>query len=98
MGKSDTICWRCKNSTGKCCWSRNFMAVPGWNAQPTLIKNYTVNGDVIFDNSYIVHKCPLFEHDGLESCEEMAKRLGLDKTSMMRKIKIMRGSQDEDLL
>lgn len=98
MGKKDTICWRCKNSTGRCCWSKEFKPVPGWNAQQTVIKNYTASGDIVFDSSYVVKMCPMFLKDGLETFDEMANRLGVDKSTMIEKIKILRGNEDEYLL
>lgn len=58
----DTICWDCKKATGFCSWSEKFIPVEGWKATPTIVKianNYGKNKT--FDDSFIVHECPLFE-------------------------------------
>lgn len=52
------ICWRCKNATGGCSWSRFLQPVDGWTAIPTTIKN-TAEGDTY--NSFKILYCPLFD-------------------------------------
>jgi hypothetical protein len=60
--KKDTICWECKRSTGFCSWSEKFIPVEGWEATPTIIKIANNTGkNKATDESFIVHKCPLFE-------------------------------------
>lgn len=57
---SKSICWYCQNSTNSGCpWSRNFIPVPGWQAEKT---NFNFSK---YDNykSYIVKECPLFVQD-----------------------------------
>lgn len=50
-----SICCTCKNSTGLCSWSHNFIPVKGWEAEQTTIHN--LNGDIV---SYKVFKCPKY--------------------------------------
>ena len=59
MAKQDSLCWNCARATKKCCWSRKFKPVPGWNATPTKI--YVAENK--YDDSYMVHSCPLFKKD-----------------------------------
>lgn len=56
-----------KNSkTGKshtfhgCPWVSNFVAVPGWDAEKTIVKNRLGN-EPSYQDSYNVKSCPLFE-------------------------------------
>lgn len=55
---ANSLCWKCKNATGFCSWSREFEPVQGWEAVKTIIKNQ--NGIL---ESYEVKKCPSFEKD-----------------------------------
>ena len=63
--KHDTLCWDCAKATGKCSWSKNFVPVEGWEADPTKVKNgfITWKGRKIFSlvDSFDVHECPEFE-------------------------------------
>jgi len=52
-----TICWDCRNATGKCSWSKDFTPVAGWVAEPTVIRSNYGTGI----QSYIVKRCPLFK-------------------------------------
>ena len=57
-----TLCWSCKRATGFCSWSEDFTPVEGWEATPTKVKLAARNGNNrLFVDSYLVHKCPLFE-------------------------------------
>lgn len=51
-------CWTCTKACGGCSWSRNFIPVPGWKAEPTHIPS---NGD--FADSYRIIECPEYEPD-----------------------------------
>lgn len=55
----DTLCWDCKKATGgsDCPWANKFKPVEGWTATPTIVKVAGIREE----NSFIVHKCPLFE-------------------------------------
>ena len=47
------LCCTCKNACGGCLWSRYFIPIPGWDAEPTIVKDS--EGDFA---SYKIHKCP----------------------------------------
>lgn len=56
--KRQTICWYCKKAYGHCSWSNGtFTPVPGWDATYSPIKSSPTG----FEDSYIVHACPLYE-------------------------------------
>lgn len=59
--KHKTLCWECEWAGGKdkkCPWATNFQPVPGWEAIPS-----TEDKNPIYDDSFTVRKCPLFEID-----------------------------------
>lgn len=56
-GHSNTLCWDCKNASGRCSWSQSFTPVEGWQARKT-----HVNGNVGDGQSYLVEMCPLFAY------------------------------------
>lgn len=49
------LCWRCKNACGGCSWSKSFIPVEGWDADPVVIKDS--EGDI---DSYKIKRCPQF--------------------------------------
>lgn len=49
------ICWDCQNAYGRCSWSRCYMPVKGWEANPT--KVIDKDGDFY---SYDIKVCPEF--------------------------------------
>lgn len=51
--KRDTLCWNCQNACCGCSWSREFLPVAGWKAEPTIL-----SGDGNTVKSYNVKKCP----------------------------------------
>lgn len=53
---SDTICWDCKKSGGRCSWSASHIPVEGWEAKETWIK---LPEKVL--PSFCVIRCPEFE-------------------------------------
>lgn len=57
--KPQTICYNCKTPSPTCPWKYNFTPVPGWDAEPTVVK---MNSHQSFD-SYHVKACPLFEEN-----------------------------------
>lgn len=79
-----SLCWKCKNAVKGCCWSKNFIPVPGWLAIPTKIKQYAVglNGYKTID-SFRVVKCPKFEPDE-KSDFELALELGVSLRTIQR--------------
>jgi hypothetical protein len=48
-------CWRCERACGGCTWSKNGKPVDGWEATPTIIRDYI--GDF---PSYKITYCPEF--------------------------------------
>jgi hypothetical protein len=60
-----------------CPWATELVAVPGWKAEKTIIKNPEAFGGK--QNSYIVYECPYFEPDTREetAIEEIIGALGL---------------------
>ena len=53
--KREQLCCRCQNACGGCSWSRKFVPVDGWVANPTIIKDS--EGDI---TSYRIISCPEF--------------------------------------
>ena len=47
------LCCTCKKACGGCLWSKYFLPLIGWDAEPTIIKDS--EGDF---SSYRIHKCP----------------------------------------
>lgn len=54
--ENDQLCYKCKNATGGCPWSDNFLPVKGWDAEPTVIKD-SIIGDI---PSFKIKHCPQF--------------------------------------
>lgn len=52
------LCWRCKNATGGCSWSRCLKPIEGWKAKKITIKDSM--GDF---TSYRITYCPEFVQD-----------------------------------
>ena len=61
---SQQCCWFCENATKpwKCPWVDRFKEIPGWKAEPTIIKN-RVGRKVFIANSFNISFCPLFVSD-----------------------------------
>lgn len=59
----ESLCWTCQRATGFCSWSRHFEAVPGWEAEPTTIKNGYGRGYDEYVSSFEVKSCPLYIKD-----------------------------------
>lgn len=58
---SKTICWTCQNACGGCSWSKSFLPVEGWEAEPhTLYANDSGHAPV---QSYEVLCCPEYLPD-----------------------------------
>lgn len=65
MRHEHTLCWDCAKAVGgKCPWASRAEPVEGWRARKTRIKFHQW-GTVIYDKSYVVYYCPLFERDAL---------------------------------
>lgn len=62
--KQPTLCWDCARAYGGrdtgCSWSRRFVPVKGWDAEPTVMHA----GSAGETESYCVRKCPEFVRDG----------------------------------
>lgn len=58
--RKSTLCWKCKKATCKCSWSKNFIPVKGWKAEPTkVLSRNSARSDRTVD-SYLVLECPEF--------------------------------------
>ena len=55
-------CFFCKNACGKCLWSKLFVPIPGWDAEPSVIRGFSGKRYVI-TKTFWIKKCPLFEDD-----------------------------------
>ena len=53
--RNDQLCWKCKNATGGCIWSRYLKPIDGWEAKQVKRKD----GDM----TYKITSCPQFIHD-----------------------------------
>lgn len=51
-----------------CPWVEAFVAVPGWTAEKTLVKNRLGN-NAFYQKSYLVTACPHYEFDGRKEVE-----------------------------
>ncbi len=57
-------CWDCANACGGCPWSAKFQPVPGWDAEPVIIRNHLNRGEENFSaKSYKIYACPQFRAD-----------------------------------
>lgn len=56
-GKANELCFHCDNACGGCNWSRAFRPVPGWTAEPTLLRTDRRAGTC---SSYHITACPEF--------------------------------------
>lgn len=69
--RSFTLCWDCKNATGNCSWSQDFIPVEGWLADeqpPNGAKPST---------TYTVYSCPKFERDAFDGGARRIKEVSL---------------------
>ena len=58
---SKTICWTCQNACGGCSWSKSFIPVEGWEAEPAMLyAKDKAHGGV---QSYEVLRCPEYIPD-----------------------------------
>ena len=63
------ICFDCKRASGRCPWSETdpvtnktrFAPVPGWTAQETMLNLGTSHGKRMWQQTYHITDCPLFE-------------------------------------
>lgn len=88
---SDSLCWKCSRSTdSSCSWSRAFIPVEGWDAEPT--ERYSE----VYKTSYCVRSCPQFKaYDkrplkdiGTEKlCDAVMARVGADYMKILMSIK-----------
>ena len=65
--KHMTLCWDCEKAFGRCSWSKDFVPVENWNAEPTKVWN---GKDYV--ESFDVYECPEFE------LRERLKKRGAD--------------------
>lgn len=64
--KEESPCWNCGNACGGCSWSRDFVPVPGWDADANILADGTMRG-------YTIRYCPEQIPDDHESfkCREI---------------------------
>lgn len=60
LGVRKQICWYCKKCIGKCSWSKDYIPVPGWDAEEDCL-NYPDGGMHKKILTYKIFDCPLFE-------------------------------------
>ena len=48
-------CFSCRNSGGRCAWSRDYAPIPGWKAEPIKLR---ANGRKPMEDSFKVLDCP----------------------------------------
>ena len=54
-------CWDCANACGGCSWSEKGEPVPGWKAEPIIIRNNMGRDPDDFSaKSYRIYACPKF--------------------------------------
>lgn len=57
-------CWDCANAYGGCSWSAKGEPVPGWKAEPVIIRNnLNRDPDDFSAKSFKIYACPLFRAD-----------------------------------
>lgn len=57
----DQLCWDCANACGGCSWSAKGEPVPGWKAEPVIIRNHLNRGSENFSaKSFKIYSCPKF--------------------------------------
>lgn len=56
LRKRLAICWYCENAEGGCEWTRCFKPVPGWDAEPRIVKDD--EGDI---RTYHIRSCPKYK-------------------------------------
>lgn len=59
----ESLCWDCAHAVGGCCWSSDFVPVPGWNAleRPIMANNGTYSS-----TSFMVMECPQFRAESVK--------------------------------
>lgn len=61
MDRKATLCWFCDKATcSGCSWSKEFKPVEGWDAEPTLVTQWSGKGKPRQTSSYMVYSCPDF--------------------------------------
>ena len=54
-------CWDCANACGGCSWSARGEPIPGWKAEPVIIRNHLDRGPENFSaKSFKIYACPQF--------------------------------------
>lgn len=56
--KPKQLCFDCRKAVGGCPWSRSFIPIDGWTAEPTIINQCYDKTE-----SYQITACPLFVSD-----------------------------------
>ena len=62
--KRETLCWSCQRAVKGCSWSKSFVPIKGWVAEPNILKpvsNKYCEKKII--KSYCVISCPLYLKD-----------------------------------
>ena len=60
--RTTNICFDCAKACGGCSWSKRFEPVPGWTAEPVVIKSFeTLLGGPKFTKTFHITACPQFE-------------------------------------
>lgn len=64
LASGGQICWRCKNATGGCSWSKNLTPVKDWIAEPRIIRNYdNILRTYEEIHTYKIKYCPMFDQE-----------------------------------
>lgn len=96
--KKDTLCWSCKKACCGCSWSKFFIPVKGWVAEPTIIADKAETYKI---NSYHVKSCPKYINEGIsktKTYKELAAELGISvRTFFRRKAKLKKGGENMTL-
>ncbi len=67
--RKSSICLDCKNSVGKCCWSRHLLPVEGWKAEKRKVRS-----SVGVAETYCVSECPQFERESERKANPVSSR------------------------
>ena len=57
LGRREQLCWSCDKCISGCSWSRDFVPVPGWDADA----DYHTRSDARDIKTYKIYDCPEFK-------------------------------------
>ena len=80
MESNGQICFDCENARGKCSWSKDFIPIPGWKAEPTRVLMAEVTTKAgkkkkYYTDSFSIKECPKFEPLKINNDREFLKLL-----------------------